>query len=152
MTRPDTEMAANAKGRGVAIMGVKDWVKQRKLKRLKGVAALDHGIVKGKGIPRLDRWEQDGTAKYWGLLSEKEAYNFYMGLPDVKETPRLRSITEFNKWNARRKGILETAEADFKDIHGIEPGNELSQAQRNKLGEFTRQRMNQLNDQLGSRI
>ena len=133
-------------------MGVKKWVKQRKRKKLKGVAALDHGIVKGEGVPYLDRWEQKGGAKYWGPLSEKEAYSFYMSLPTVKESQRLKSITEFRKWNAKRKTILKTAEAEFKQREGIPADAELSQAERNLLGEFMRQKMNQLNDGLGSRI
>jgi len=133
-------------------MGPKGWLKRRKRKRLTGVEALDHGIVRGDGIPYPDRWKQKDEIKYWAPMREKEAYRFYMSLPAVKENPRLATVTAFARWNAKRKKLLETAEADFKQIEGINPSCVLSQAQRNKLGEHTRQRMNQINDGLESRI
>jgi len=133
-------------------MGVKEWRKKRKLKKLKGAAALDHGIVKSKGIEKLQRWQHKSEIKYWGPISEKEAYNFYMSMPDVKASPRLGSIAEFRKWDAKRKKILETAEAEFKIKEGMDLSLDLSRADKNRLGEFTRQRINQIVDQLGSRI
>ena len=78
-------------------MGVKEWRKKRKLKQLKGVAALDHGVVKGKGVEKLQRWKHESEIKYWGPISEKEAYGFYMSMPDVKASARLGSIAEFRK-------------------------------------------------------
>jgi hypothetical protein len=45
-------------------MGIKDWRKQRKLNKLKGVAALDHGILRGKGIEKKQKWENKGGIKY----------------------------------------------------------------------------------------
>ena len=133
-------------------MAIKDWRKQRKLKKLKGVAALDHGILRSKGIEKKQKWEDQSEIKYWGPISEKQAYDFYMGMPAVKESPRLGSIAAFRKWNAKRKAILKTAEAEFKNKEGIEPDSELSRADKNRLGEFTRQKINQTVDQLGSRI
>ena len=133
-------------------MGLKDWRKQRKLRKLKGIEALDHGIVKGKEAPDIDRWQQKSEVKYWGPMTEKEAYRFYMSLPGVTGNPRLRSVAEFRSWNAKRKQVLKSAETDFKKSGDIPADLELSQAERNRLGEFTRQKMNQLNDRLGSRI
>lgn len=133
-------------------MGIKDWRKQRKLKKLKGVAALDHGILRSKGIEKKQKWEDKSEIKYWGPISEKQAYDFYMGMPAVKEHPRLGSISEFRKWNAKRKAILKTAEAEFRKREGIEPDAELSRADKNRLGAFIRQKINQIVDQLGSRI
>jgi hypothetical protein len=75
-----------------------------------------------------------------------------MGMPAVKEHPRLGSVAEFRNWNTKRKTILKTAEAEFKKREGIEPDAELSRADKNRLGEFTRQKINQIVDQLGSRI
>lgn len=133
-------------------MGIKDWRKKRKLKKLTGVEALDHGIVKGEGVPHLQRWEQKSEIKYWGPMSEKEAYAFYKSLAGVTDNPRLKSIGVFRKWNATREGILKTAETEFRKKEEIPADAELSRAQRNRLGEFTRQKINQLNDRLGSRI
>jgi hypothetical protein len=133
-------------------MGVKEWRKKRKLKKLKGVAALDHGIVRGKGIEKKQKWADKSEKKYWGPMSEKDAYDFYMSMPDVKASPRLGSVAQFRKWNGKRKKILETAEAEFKAREGIDPNLELSRADKNRLGEFTRQKINQIVDQLGSRI
>jgi hypothetical protein len=134
------------------IMGIKDWMKKRKLKKLAGVAALDHGIVKGEGVPHLQRWEQKNEVKYWDPMSEKKAYAFYQSLAAVMDNPRLKSIEAFGKWNAAREQILKTAEAEFRRKEGIAADAELSQAQRNRLDEFTRQRINHLNDRLSSRI
>jgi hypothetical protein len=133
-------------------MGVKEWRKKRKLKKLKGVAAIDHGVMRSNGIEKLQRWEHKSEIKYWGPISGKEAYNFYMSMPDVKASPRLGSIAEFRKWDAKRKKILETAETEFRNKERIDPNLELSRAEKNRLGEFTRQKINQIVDQLGSRI
>jgi hypothetical protein len=130
-------------------MKMKDWWKQRKLNKLRGVEALDHGIVKGKGIPHLDKWKQKDEVKYWKSMREKEAYEFYMSLPHVRETPRLRSVMEFRKWNTRRKQLIATAEPEFRERNGIPQEAELSQAEQNKLNEFTKQRVQQLIDQPG---
>ncbi|RJP24647.1 MAG: hypothetical protein C4520_03595 [Candidatus Abyssobacteria bacterium SURF_5] len=130
-------------------MTVKDWWKRRKLDKLRGVDALDHGIVKGEGIPLPERWKQKTEIRYWKRMPEKEAYEFYMSLPPVKETPRLRSVTEFRKWNSRRKQIIATAETEFRTRNGIPENVGLSQAEQNKLNEFAKQRVQQLIDQPG---
>jgi hypothetical protein len=130
-------------------MAIKDWWRHRKLNKLRGVEALDHGIVKGRGIPRLEKWAQKNEVKYWKSLHEKEALAFYMSLPIVRESPRLRSIVQFKKWNNRRKELIDTAEAEFRKQSGISQNVELSQAEQNRLNEFTKQRVQQLIDQPG---
>jgi hypothetical protein len=133
-------------------MGIKTWRKKRKLKKLKGVEALDHGIVKGEGVPHVRKWEQKGEIKYWGSLSEKEAFAFYKKLVSVLDDPRLKSIEAFQRWNTKREKILETAEIEFRRQEGIPADAELSRAEKNQLGEFIRQKINKLNDRLSSRI
>lgn len=124
-------------------MTMKDWWKHRKLKKLRGVEALDHGIA-GEGIPHPEKWKQKDGPKYWKTLSEKEAMDFYMSLPAVIESPRLRSIGAFRKWNARRKQLIDTAEAEFRKKNNIPNSAVLSQAEQNLLIEFTKQRVHSL--------
>jgi hypothetical protein len=127
-------------------MTMKDWWKHRKLKKLRGVEALDHGIVRGQGIPHLEKWKQTNEVKYWKALSEKEAMDFYMSLPAVTGSPRLRSIGEFRKWNSRRKQLIDTAEPEFRKKNNIPISADLSQAEQNLLNEFTKQRVHSLID------
>ena len=54
------------------------------------------------------------SACHFLLSNEKEAYEFYMSMPDVKASPRLGSIAEFRKWNGKIKKILEKLEDQEK--------------------------------------
>ena len=130
-------------------MAIKNWWNRRKLDKLKGVEALDHGIVRGSGIPHPEKWKQKQEIRYWKKMSEKSAYAFYVRLPSVVENPRLRSLAEFTKWNSRRKHLIDTAERDFRKRYDIPLNVDLSQAEQNKLHEFTKQRVQQLIDQPG---
>jgi hypothetical protein len=134
------------------VMKMKDWWRQRKLSKLRGVEALDHGIVKGEGIPHLEKWKQKSEVKYWKSMPEKETFDFYMSLPTVKESPRLRSIAAFRKWNSIRKNLIATAEGEFRKQNRMDSKAELSQADQNRLNEFTKQRVQQLVDRPGLTI
>jgi hypothetical protein len=116
-----------------------------KSKHPAGEAVAGRGNVPGKGLSYLERWWRKRGIEFWRPISEKEAYTFYRTLPAVKASPPLQTVAEFRKWNSRRIRILETAEADFKQMKGIPVPDELSASQKRRLDAFIRQRVARLN-------